>query len=209
MVWEDYYNSMIYPKSFENLVDSFEKLPGIGEKTAERFVFSLLKWDTDEVENFSYNISNIKNKIKKCSICGHICEEDICGICSDPTRDKTVICVVEDSKKVFMLEKTRSYNGLYHVLGGLISPIDDINPEDINISNLINKRINDNLKEIIIALNSSVEGETTSLYLQKILKNKNVNLSRLSYGIPLGSDLEFIDPLVIEKAIEDRKKVEY
>lgn len=199
---------MIYPKSFENLKECFEKLPGIGEKSAERFVFSILKWDEEEVEEFSNNLNKFKKSIKKCSICGHICEDDICPICSDNLRDKSTICVVEDSKKVFMLEKTGSYNGLYHVLGGLISPIDDINPEDINIANLINNRIAPNLKEIIIALNSSIEGETTSLYLQKVLKNKDINVSRLSYGIPLGSDIEYIDPLIIEKAIEDRKKVE-
>ena len=209
MVWEDYYNCMIYPKSFENLTESFERLPGIGEKSAERFVFSVLKWEKEEVEELANNLLELKNKIKKCQICGHISENDVCEICSDKSRDRSTICVVEDSKKVFMLEKTKSYNGLYHVLGGLISPIDDVNPEDINISSLLNKRINEELKEVIIALNSSIEGETTSLYLQKILKDKNVNVSRLSYGIPLGSDIEYIDPLVIEKAIEDRKKVEY
>lgn len=199
---------MIYPKSFENLRQSFENLPGIGEKSAERFVFSIMKWDLDDIEEFSNNLIDFKTKIKKCSICGHICEDDICDICKDDTRNKNIICVVEDSKKVFMLEKTGSYNGQYHVLGGLISPIDDINPEDINIYSLVNRRINDELEEIIIALNSSIEGETTSLYIQKILKKYNVNVSRLSYGIPMGSDIEYIDPIMIEKAIEDRKKVE-
>lgn len=199
---------MIYPKSFENLKESFERLPGIGEKSAERFVFSVLKWDQDETEEFASNILNFKASINKCAICGHICEGDICSICSDASRDKSTICIVEDSKKVFMIEKTGSYNGLYHVLGGLISPIDDINPEDINISSLINRRINKELNEIILALNSSIEGETTSLYLQKLLKDKGVSVSRLSYGIPLGSDIEYIDPLIIEKAIDDRKKVE-
>ena len=199
---------MIYPKSFENLKESFERLPGIGEKSAERFVFSILKWDKDEIDEFASNMIDFKASIKKCSICGHICEGEICSICSDVSRDKSTICIVEDSKKVFMIEKTGSYNGLYHVLGGLISPIDDINPEDINISSLINRRLNKELNEIILALNSSIEGETTSLYLQKILKDKNVSLSRLSYGIPLGSDIEYIDPLIIEKAIDDRKKVE-
>lgn len=199
---------MIYPKSFENLRDSFERLPGIGEKSAERFVFSVLKWDNEDVEHLANDLIDFKQNIKKCSICGHICEDDICNICASETRDRGVICIVEDSKKVFMLEKTGSYNGLYHVLGGLISPIDDINPEDINISSLVNKRVNENLKEIILAINPSIEGETTSLYLQKILKNKDVNISRLSYGIPMGSDIEYIDPIIIEKAIEDRKKVE-
>lgn len=200
---------MIYPRSFENLKDSFEMLPGIGEKTAERFIFSILDWDKEEVEELSNNLLSFKEHIVNCPICGHICEDGYCSICNDDTRDKSVICVVEDSKKVFMLEKTKSFNGLYHVLGGLISPIDDINPEDINISSLVKDRVTDDLKEIIIALNPSIEGETTSLYLQKVLRDKNVGISRLSYGIPMGSDIEYIDPLVIEKAIDDRKKIEY
>lgn len=199
---------MIYPRSFENLKDSFEKLPGIGERSAERFVFSILNFDYEDVKELSENLITFKESITKCPICGHICENDYCTICNDDTRDKSVICVVEDSKKVFMLEKTGSFNGLYHVLGGLISPIDDVNPGDINIASLINNRINENLKEIIIAINPSIEGETTSLYLQKILKDKNVNVSRLSYGIPMGSDLEYIDPIVIEKAMDDRRIIE-
>lgn len=199
---------MIYPRSFENLKDSFEKLPGIGERSAERFVLSILNFDYEDVKELSENLITFKESITKCPICGHICENDYCTICNDDTRDKSVICVVEDSKKVFMLEKTGSFNGLYHVLGGLISPIDDVNPGDINIASLINNRINENLKEIIIAINPSIEGETTSLYLQKILKDKNVNVSRLSYGIPMGSDLEYIDPIIIEKAMDDRRIIE-
>lgn len=198
---------MIYPRSFEDLKESFEKLPGIGEKSAERFIFSILKMENEDVMEFSESLLNFKNKAKKCEICGHLTEETICDICKDDSRNKNVICVVEDYKNVFMLEKTKSYNGLYHVLGGLISPINDINPEDLNISALL-KRKNNVLKEIIIAISPSIEGETTSLYLQKILKDKNISVSRLSYGIPLGSDLEYVDPLMMEKAIEDRKIIE-
>lgn len=198
---------MIYPRSFEDLKESFEKLPGIGEKSAERFIFSILKMENEDVMEFSESLLNFKNKTKKCEICGHLTEETICDICKDDSRNKNVICVVEDYKNVFMLEKTKSYNGLYHVLGGLISPINDINPEDLNISALL-KRKNNVLKEIIIAISPSIEGETTSLYLQKILKDKNISVSRLSYGIPLGSDLEYVDPLMMEKAIEDRKIIE-
>ena len=198
----------MYPETLSRLIECFKKLPGIGEKTAERLSLSVLSLDENIIDVFKDSLDSVKTKIRRCDVCNNISESDLCVICSNNLRDKSTICVVEDSRKVFMLEKTGSYNGLYHVLGGLISPIDDINPEDINISSLINKRIDESLEEIIIALNSSIEGETTSLYLQKVLKDKDVSVSRLSYGIPLGSDIEYIDPLIIEKAIDDRKKVE-
>ena len=145
--------------------------------------------------------------LKPCKTCGHLTDKEECNICSDNKRDKSVICVVQDVKSVFTFEKAGNYKGMYHVLGGLISPIDDINPEDINIANLINKRLNDVVKEVIIALNPSIEGETTSLYIQKLLETKNIKVSRLSYGIPMGSDIEYLDPLMIIKALEDRKYI--
>jgi recombination protein RecR len=197
---------MIYPEEFQQLMDNFKNLPGIGDKTAERYVYAIDNLDIDKVESFSNSLINFKNNIKKCSICGHITNKDICPICDSDSRDKSLICVVEDSKSVFMFEKTGKYNGVYHVLGGLISPIDEVNPDDINVNSLINNRMNDKVSEVIIALNPSVEGEMTSLYLQKLLeKNKNVKLSRLSYGIPVGADIEYLDPLTIIRAIDDRK----
>lgn len=197
---------MIYPEEFQQLMDSFKNLPGIGEKTAERYVYAIDNLEIDKVEEFSNSLRNFKNNIKRCSICGHITNREICNICDSDARDKSLICVVEDSKSVFMFEKTGKYNGVYHVLGGLISPIDEINPEDINIGSLINKRINNEVKEVIIALNPSVEGDMTSLYIQKLLENKdNIKLSRLSYGIPVGADIEYLDPLTIIRAIDDRK----
>ena len=198
---------MIYPKSFEKLIESFKLLPGIGDKSAERFVFSLNEVDKEDIENFSKNLIEFKNKIQLCKTCGHLTDSETCNICSSSSRDKSVICVVEDSKSVFTFEKAGNYNGLYHVLGGLISPIDNINPEDINIASLLNKRITEETKEIIIAINPSIEGETTSLYLQKLLESKNIKVSRLSYGIPMGSDIEYLDPLMIIKALEDRKYI--
>lgn len=196
---------MIYPEEFQKLLDSFKLLPGVGEKSAERFVYSIYNLDFDKIEEFSNNLIEFKNNIRKCSVCGHLTNGDICSICSDKSRNNEVICVVEDSKNIFMFEKTGTFKGKYHVLGGLISPIDEVNPEDLNISSLINKRVNDELKEIIIALNPSVEGEMTSLYIQKLLENKNIKLSRLSYGIPMGMDIDYLDPLTITKAIADRK----
>ena len=196
---------MVYPKDFSDLIESFKLLPGVGDKSAERFVYCIDEMSDDEVQNFSENLKKFKKNIKRCEICGHYSSNDICDVCADKTRDLSTICVVEDSKSVFKFEASGNYKGLYHVLGGLISPIDDINPDDLNINNLISKRLNDNVKEIIIALTPSIEGETTSLYLQKLLENKNVKVSRLSYGLPIGSDIEYLDPITLIKAIDDRK----
>jgi recombination protein RecR len=198
---------MNYPKDFINLMESFKTLPGIGDKSAERFVYAIDTIEKKEIEEFANNLLNFKKNIKKCSICGHYADKDICSICSDKNRNNEIICVVEDSKSVFMFEKTGNYRGKYHVLNGLISPIDGINPEDVNIEMLINNRITPEVKEVIIAINPSIEGETTSLYIQRLLKNKNIKISRFSYGIPVGSDIEYLDPLMISKALEDRKEV--
>ena len=197
---------MPLPKSFTQLINSLSILPGVGEKTAERYAYALYKKDKDEVENLVYSLINFKKTIKSCEICGCLSDENICDICSGENRDKTTICIVEDSKSVFFIEKTKKYNGFFHVLNGLISPIDGINPEDLNINTLFS-RINNEVKEIIIALNPSIEGEVTSLYIQKVLEKYNLKVSRLSYGIPMGSDIEYLDPLMISKALEDRKVI--
>ena len=195
---------MSLPKSFQDLVNNLTMLPGVGEKTAERYVYSLYDRDSEEVKLLADSLVNFKNNIKTCSICGCLSDNDLCDVCSDKSRDKSTICVVEDSKNVFFIEKTKKYNGYYHILNGLISPIEGINPEDLNISSLMD-RINSDTKEIIIALNPSIEGEVTSMYLQKLLENKDVKVSRLSYGIPMGSDMEYLDPIMISKAWDDRK----
>lgn len=197
----------MYPKDFLNLIESFKALPGVGDKSAERFVYAVDTLDEKEIEEFSKNLVNFKKNIKKCNICAHYTDQDECNICSDKNRDESVICVVEDSKSVFSFEKTGSYRGKYHVLEGLISPIEGVNPEDINLFNLINKRLNDKVKEIIIAISPSIEGETTSLYIQKLLKEKHKKVSRLSYGIPVGSEIEYLDPIMISKALDDRKEI--
>ena len=195
------------PKSFTNLVNNLSILPGVGEKTAERFVYSIFEKDIEEVENLANALIEFKKNIKNCSICGCITDDEICDICSDESRDKSTICVVEDSKSVFFIEKTKKYHGLYHVLNGLISPIEGKNPEDLNIASLVSKRVNNDLKEIIIALNPSIEGEVTSMYIQKIHEKNNVKVSRLSYGIPMGSDIEYLDPIMVSKAWDDRKVI--
>ena len=197
---------MPLPKSFTDLVNNLTILPGVGEKTAERFVYSLYEKDEDEIENLAQSLIDFKRTIRNCSICGCLSDEDECEICQDKTRDKTTICIVEDSKNVFFIEKTRKYNGYYHVLIGLISPIDGVDPEDLNISTLMNGRL-EGVKEIILAINPSIEGEVTSLYLKKILEKYDIKISRLSYGIPMGGDMEYLDPLMISKALDDRKVI--
>lgn len=207
MVWEDYYNKMALPRSFQNLVNNLTILPGVGEKTAERYVYSLYEKDDDDVEVLAKSLVDFKKNIKTCDICGCLSDENLCDVCSDKTRDKSTICIVEDSKNVFFIEKTGKYKGYYHVLNGLISPIDGKNPENLNLSELVNNRITDEVKEIIIALNPSIEGEITSQYIQRILEKYNVKVSRLSYGLPMGTDIEYLDPVMISKAWDDRKVI--
>lgn len=197
---------MKYPESFSLLLENFRKLPGIGEKSAERFLYSVLEMDNDEVKDFAKNLVNCKKKVKKCEICNHLTENNICSICENNSRDSKVLCVVEEPKNVFLFEKMGNYNGKYHILNGLISPIDGINPEDIDIKGLL-RRVDKNVDEIIIALNPNINGETTSLYIKKLLEGKKIKISRLSYGIPLGTDIEYLDPLIIEKALGDRKEI--
>ena len=198
---------MSYPSALSDLINSFKKLPGIGEKSAERYALSILDIKGEDVENFAASMIDCKNNLHPCATCGHITDKDICDICSDERRNKNVICILEDYKSVFAFEKAGNYNGTYHVLNGLISPIDDINPEDINISSLIDRVEKLENPELIIALKSTIEGETTTLYLKKIFENKNVEISRLSYGIPMGAEIDYLDEITLDRALSDRKKI--
>ncbi len=196
----------IYPDTLESVIEFYKKLPGIGEKSAERLALATMDIDDDEIERFVGEISNLKD-LHNCPICGHITDKDICNICNDDTRSKNLICVTEDSKSVFTFEKSGHFKGVYHVLNGLISPLDDIGPEDINIDSLV-KRVKDiGDAELILSLKSNIEGETTMLYLKKIFEGKNVKISRLSYGIPIGADIDYLDPITIDKALTDRKTI--
>ncbi len=197
---------MIYPESLEKLINYYKKLPGIGEKNAERLALATLYFKEEDLDKFSESLKNIK-KIHKCSICGHLTENEICNICSDPSRNKNLICVIEDYKSVFSFEKAGNYKGVYHVLNGLISPADNIGPDNINLSSLV-KRVEEAEKpELILALKSTIEGETTTLYIKKIFEKKNVLISRLSYGIPMGAEIDYLDIITLDKALEDRKKI--
>ena len=199
---------MKYPKSLEELIECFKMLPGIGEKNAERLSFAVLKFPEDITDKFSDSIKNVKTKIKKCEICNNYTEEsDICEICKDETRDKSTICVVENVKDLILFEKSNAYKGKYHVLEGLISPLEGINPEDIKINQLIQRIKNESIKEVILALNLSMEGETTSLYILKLLEGTGVSVTKIAAGIPVGADMEYLDSLTIQRALEGRNKL--
>ena len=198
---------MIYPEVLEKTINYFKKLPGIGEKSAERLALATLDLPDEDLVDFSNAISEVKAKLGNCSVCGHLTDQDICPICSDPNRDKNIICVIEDYKSVFSFEKVGNYKGVYHVLNGLISPIDGITPDEINIASLVNRVKELEKPELILALKSSIEGETTTLYIKKIFEDKNVIISRLSYGIPMGAEIDYLDIITLDKALEDRKKI--
>ena len=198
---------MNYPSSLKNLIDCFKKLPGVGEKTAERFSLSVLGFDEKLIESFSDSIKDVKYKIKRCSICNNLTESDVCDICRDENRDSSIICVVEEAKNSILFEKMGTYKGKYHILNGLISPLDGIGPEDINIDKLIDRIDSEGVSEVILALKPSIEGETTSLYISKVLSGKGVKVTKIAHGIPMGADIEYIDMLTLEMALSDRKEI--
>lgn len=196
----------MYPAKFEELITLFEKLPGVGYKTAQRYAFSLLEKNDDEINLIVQDLLNIKN-IKKCKVCGFLSDEDECEICKDEHRDRSTIMVVGYPQEAVAIEKTNGYHGLYHILNGLISSSKGIYPEDINIEALM-QRINDEVKEVIIATSPTMDGEMTSLYLNKLLADKNVLVTRLAHGLPMGSSLDYADDLTLIKAFDNRRKIE-
>ena len=198
----------MYPKSIKNLIDSFKYFPGIGEKTAERLAFSVLNMDDDQIDMISKSISSIKKDLKRCKICNNFSEEDICSICSDSLRDKNTLCVVEDPKTIFLIEKMGIYHGYYHVLNGLISSFDGISPEKLNLHKLIERIDENKFKEIIIAVKPCIEGEMTALYINNILSGRDLNVTRLASGIPMGADMDYVDALTLERAFDNRKNID-
>ena len=198
----------MYPDILTKTIESFKKFNGIGEKTAERLSLSILEMSMEDVEDFSKYIVDLKNNIKRCKICGHITDNDVCSICQSEYRNDNLICVVEDYRSVFMFEKTGNYEGKYHVLNGVISPIDGITPDELNIDNLVKRLANiKGDKEVIIALKPSIEGEATTMYLKKILEGKDVKITRLSYGIPMGVEIDYLDSITLDRALQDRKDI--
>ena len=193
-------------KSLDNIVDEFAKLPGIGRKSAMRIAFYVLEMENEELANFMAVLKEGKEKIKKCEICGNLTENDICDICSDEERDSSIICIVKDSRDIIAFEKSKTYNGLYHVLGGIIDPLNGIGVDDLDIDKLT-KRLTDSVKEVILALDPSLEGETTSLYLSNIIKEKEIKVSRIASGIPMGGNIEFSDIATLSRSLEGRKEI--
>ena len=198
----------MYPDSIKNLIESFKYLPGIGEKTAERLAFSVLELEEEQVELFVESLSDVNEKVHKCEVCNTLTENEKCYICNDESRDNKVLCVVEDTKNVFLFEKLGMFQGKYHVLEGLISPLDGVNPEDIGLDKLIDRITNEKFEEIIFAFKPSIEGETTSLYIKRILDGLNIKTTRLASGVPIGADMEYVDSLTLERALNDRKEIE-
>lgn len=190
-------------KKLNNLIDVFAKLPGIGRKSATRIAFDILEKAPLEIENMIETLKDSYDNIKHCKICGNLSESDICEVCADENRNKNIICIVESVRDIIAFEKSGTYNGLYHVLGGKIDPLNGVTIEDLNVKAL-EERIDDNVKEVILALNPDLEGETTNLYLTKMLKNKNLEISKIASGIPLGGNIEHTDMATLGRAIEGR-----
>ncbi|NLM57072.1 MAG: recombination protein RecR [Clostridiales bacterium] len=196
-----------YIEPIEILAEKFRRLPGVGRKSALRMAFSILDMTDEEVNAFADAILAAKRDVHQCSVCGNLTDGDICSICRDESRDHSVICVVEDARDVAALERVREYTGLYHVLGGAISPVRGKGPEDLTVNELINRIKNGGVQEVIIATNPTVEGETTAMYIARILRPLGVKTSRLAYGVPVGGDLEYADEVTLNRALEGRREI--
>ena len=197
----------MYPDSIKKIIDSFRNLPGIGYKTAERLAFCMIDFDKDKLSEFSEAICNLRDNICNCSVCGNISDNSICSICANLDRDDSILLVVKKPKDIVLFEKLGVYKGKYHVLNGLISPLDGIGPDEINLSKLVDRVNSSEVKEIILALKPSIEGETTMQYIKKMLENNNVKISKIATGVPIGTEIEYIDSLTLEMAIDERKNM--
>ena len=200
---------MKYPLPFEELIESLKKLPGIGLKSAERLAYQILEMDEEEIETFAASLTNAKKTLHRCVVCGQITDEDKCEVCNDLSRDRSTICVVQNPKDAFALEKAKEFKGTYHILYGVLSAVNGVGPSDLNIESLIKRVEEGNVKEVIIATNPNVEGETTALFLAEILSGLGVSVTRLAYGLPVGGNLDYADEFTLLKAIEGRRKIKY
>ena len=196
-----------YSPSIEKLIESFERLPSIGHKTAVRLAFHMLDASEERVNEFISSIINAKKNLKFCSICFNISDTDPCEICSNPKRDSSIICVVEDVRDILAMERTNEFNGVYHVLHGSISPMNGVGPDDIKIKELLTRLTSGNIKEVILATNPRVEGEATAIYLSKLIKPLGIKVTRIAHGIPVGGDLEYTDEITLSKALEGRREL--
>jgi len=196
-----------YAKPLAKLIEEFSKMPGIGPKTAQRLAFYILKNSPENAKNLAKTIIEAKEKIKYCSICGNITDEDICEICQSANRDKSIICVVEGVKDLIALERTGEYKGVYHVLEGAISPLDGIEPENLKIENLIKRLKTEKVNEVILATNPNIEGEVTASYIAKLIEPLKIKVTRIAYGVPIGGSLEFADEVTLTQALIGRQKI--
>jgi recombination protein RecR len=192
-------------QSVERLIGELSRLPGIGRKTAQRLTFWILKMKKQDAERLAKTILEVKEKVMRCSICSNITETDPCHVCSDPKRDRSIICVVEEANDILALEKSGAYRGLYHVLQGVLSPLDGVGPDQLRFKELVN-RLKDDIKEVIIATNPNVEGEATAVYISRLIKPLNIKVTRIARGLPIGSDIEYADQNTLSKALQGRQE---
>lgn len=197
----------MYQGAVQDLIDELGRLPGIGPKSAQRIAFHLLDADKDEVRSLTDAMTKVKNSVSFCEVCGNVTEQDVCSICRDERRDRSVICVVEESKDVMAVERTRSYRGLYHVLGGAISPLQGIGPDQLRIRELMTRLSDETIQEIVLATDPNLEGEATATYLSRLLKTLGIRVTRLASGLPVGGDLEYADEVTLGRAFEGRTVV--
>lgn len=196
-----------YAAPIARLIDELSKLPGVGNKTAQRLAFHILNMSNEDVEQLSGSIIEAKRNIKQCKVCCNITDTEVCSICSNPRRDSATICVVQDPKDVVAMEKTKEYKGLYHVLNGAISPMEGIGPEEIRIKELLRRVADNEIKEIILATNPNIEGEATAMYISRLLKPAGIKVTRIAHGVPVGGDLEYADEVTLMKALEGRREI--
>ena len=199
--------ALAYDGAIQRLIDAFGRLPGIGPKRAQRIAFYMLSAPEDEARDLAEAIEDVKAKIRFCDICGNVCEASPCPVCADPRRDHSVICVVEEPKDVMSIERTREYRGLYHVLGGVINPMANVQPSDLNIAKLIERLKDSEVTEVILALNPNVEGEATTSFLSQLLSQTDITVTRLASGLPVGGDLEYADEITLGRALAGRRAV--
>lgn len=196
-----------YILPLERLIEQFGRLPGVGRKTATRYALAVLDWDPAKAEDFSKAVLEAKSKIRRCKICNNICEDEICPICQDTAREG-VICVVQDARAVMAIERVRDYRGKYHVLDGVLSPMNGVGPDQLRIKELLARLNSEDVREIIIATNPTVEGEATALYLSRLLRPLGIKITRLAYGVPVGADLEYADEVTLSRSLDGRREIE-
>ncbi|BFH71856.1 recombination mediator RecR [Paenibacillus dendritiformis] len=199
---------MYYPEPIAKLIEAFSRLPGIGPKTAARLAFHVIRMPEDDVIDFAKALVNVKRNLQYCSVCCNITDSDPCRICQDKTRDPSVICVVQETKDLVAMERTKEFQGYYHVLQGAISPMEGIGPEDIRLAELLKRLSDERVKELILATNPNIEGEATAMYISRLVKPFGIRVTRIAHGLPVGGDLEYADEVTLSKALEGRREIQ-